>query len=473
MNSNKKSFLKTSSYAVFSQVVSLCCGLVTSLLLPKILGIEQFGYWQYFFLCSSYVGLLHFGFSDGIYLALGGKKFSEINRKQYYPQLQLVSFLQMVIALLVALYSYLFLKGAYQVVFYFLGVYIIIENVYKLLSFVLMATDKMRYYSKTVVIDKVTFLGLLFVFLVLFNKDSFVNVIFSYLCARFIALAFVSTCFGRFFDFTVTSNLFVRNNLRATCGNMIVGISLTISNLLSTFIIDSGRFFVEHNWGISVFAKISFAVSLSMFVLTFISQIGLVLFPYLCRMEKDKQRQMLDMLTFVIGLFAMVCFIGFVPLSLIIKTWIPKYVDSLSYLMILCPIALFETRMVLVFGTYFKTFRKQIVLLKINLASVLFAVFFYYLSSNVVNCINMLVMGMLVSIMLRSYLCQFYLYRYLNVKLDRFVICMEILTSVFMILAYNLFASMLLFSLVYVVSLTILALVRKEKIKYSYLLIKS
>ena len=141
--------------------------------------------------------------------------------------------------------------------------------------------------------------------------------------------------------------------------------------------------------------------------------------------------------------------------------------------MILCPIALFETRMVLVFGTYFKTFRKQIVLLKINLASVLFAVFFYYLSSNVVNCINMLVMGMLVSIMLRSYLCQFYLYRYLNVKLDRFVICMEILTSVFMILAYNLFASMLLFSLVFVVSLTILALVRKEKIKYSYLLIKS
>lgn len=286
MNSNKKSFLKTSAYAVFSQVVSLCCGLVTSLLLPKILGIEHFGYWQYFFLCSSYVGLLHFGFSDGIYLALGGKKFSEINRKQYYPQLLLVSFLQMVIALLVALYSYLFLKGAYQVVFYFLGVYIIVENVYKLLSFVLMATDKMRYYSKTVVIDKVTFLGLLFVFLVLFNKDSFVNVIFSYLCARFIALAFVSTCFGGVFDFTVTSNLFARNNLRATCGNMIVGISLTISNLLSTFIIGSGRFFVEHNWGISVFAKISFAVSLSMFVLTFISQIGLVLFPYLCSMER-------------------------------------------------------------------------------------------------------------------------------------------------------------------------------------------
>ena len=112
MNSGKKGFLKTSAYAVFSQIVSLGCGIVTSLLLRKNLGIEQFGYWQYFFLCSSYVGLFHFGFSDDIYLVLGGKKFSEINRKQYYPRLLLVSFLQMVIALLVALYSYLFLKGS-------------------------------------------------------------------------------------------------------------------------------------------------------------------------------------------------------------------------------------------------------------------------------------------------------------------------------------------------------------------------
>lgn len=180
---------------MFSQVVSLCCGLVTSLLLPKILGIEHFGYWQYFFLCSSYVGLLHFGFSDGIYLALGGKKFSEINETVLSPiAVGVVSSNghSLIGCSIFVPVSERRLSGC----FYFLGVYIIVENVYKLLSFVLMATDKMRYYSKTVVIDKVTFLGLLFVFLVLFNKDSFVNVIFSYLCARFIALAFVSTCFG-------------------------------------------------------------------------------------------------------------------------------------------------------------------------------------------------------------------------------------------------------------------------------------
>lgn len=472
MNSEKIGFLATSAYAIFSQIISLCCGLVTSLLLPKILGIEQFGYWQYFFLCSSYVGLLHFGFNDGVYLKLGGAKFSDINKQEYYPQLLLVSSFQFVIALGISVYSYLFLANAYQVVFYFLSIYTIVENIYKLLSFVLMATDKMRYYSQTVVIDKLFFLTLLFIFMVLLNHTSFESVIISYICARFIALLLVVKCFWKIFDFAILKKMFVKISLYNTWKNMVQGISLTISNLLSTFIIGSGRFFVEYNWGISVFAKISFAISLSMFVLTFISQVGLVLFPYLCRMDKERQRQLLDILTFVVGVFCLICFIGFVPLSLGIKLWIPKYVDSLGYLMILCPIALFETRMVLIFGTYFKTFRKQVVLLKINLVSVLFAVVCYYLSSNVVDSVNMLVWSMLVSIIFRSYCCQFYLYRYLHVATDKTVLLIEMIASGGMIFAYTQFDSVLLFTLCYVVSLLLIAWVRKDKIKYSYSLIK-
>lgn len=473
MNLGKKDFLKTSVYAVISQIVSLSCGLVISLLLPKVLGIEQFGYWQYFFLCSSYVGLLHFGFSDGVYMNLGGIEFSKVNKKEYYPQLLMVATLQIVIALGVGLYSYFFLEGTYQTIFYFLSIYIVVENVYKLLSFVLMATDKMQYYSKTVMIDKTFFLTFLFVFLVLLKHSSFMDVVMSYLGARLIALLVVLSCFGKSFSFSILSEMFTTRCCSSVFNNMMMGISLTISNLLSTFIIGSGRFFVEHNWGISVFAKISFAVSLSMFILTFISQVGLVLFPYLCRMSMDRQRRLLDLLTFIIGLLALVCFIGFVPLAFIIKTWIPKYADSLGYLMLLCPIALYETRMVLLFTTYFKTLKKQVTLLKINFASVVLAVVCYYLSSNVLNSINLLVLSMLVSIMFRSYVCQFYLYHYFKVSLDKLVILLEILVSGLLVLAYNLFNSMFLFTIFYVASIVMMLMVRKEKIKFSYYSIKS
>ena len=472
MRLEKKSFLKTSAYAVFSQLVSLVCGLATSLLLPKVMGVDQYGYWQYFFLYSSYVGILHFGFNDGVYLKLGGKRFTDINKSEIYPQLLLISALQIVIGLAVGTYGYLFQDGPYKEIAYFLSLYIIVENIYKTLSFVLMSTDGMQYYSKTVIIDKASFILFLFIFLVLLHQYSFEYVITVYLLARVVALTCVFGHYGKICTSQVMPIVLTTKNLFAVWNNMATGVSLTISNLLSTFIIGSGRFFVEYSWGISVFAKISFAVSLSMFVLTFISQIGLVLFPYLCRMDSEKQSRLLDVLTFTVGLFAFCCFIGFVPLNFIVKEWLPKYEESLGYLMLLCPIALFETRMVLIYTTYFKTLKKQVVLLKINMISVVFAMVCYSLSANVLGSINMLVFSMLLSIMLRSYLCQIYLYRKLNQKLDKLVISIEILASFMLVLSYNILGSITLFVLCYVISLSLLIVTRKNKIAYCYSLFR-
>ena len=473
MKLEKKSFLKTSVYAVFSQLISLCCGLLTSLLLPKVMGVEQYGYWQYFFLYSSYIGLLHFGFNDGIYLKLGGKRFFDINKTEVYPQLIFVSLLQIALGFAVAGYAYVFQDGAFKEIFYFLSLYIVVENVYKILSFVLMSTDGMEYYSKTVIIDKASFILLLFMFLILLRQYQFEYVITAYLCARVVALLCVFWHYGKIFSSDLLTKTLTSKNAYAVLNNMTMGIPLTISNLLSTFIIGSGRFFVEYSWGISVFAKISFAVSLSMFVLTFISQIGLVLFPYLCRMDNEKQSQLLDLLTFVVGLFAFCCFIGFVPLNFIVKEWLPKYEESLGYLMLLCPIALFETRMVLIFTTYFKTLKKQIVLLMINFISVAFAIICYCLSVYVFCSINLLVFSMLLSIMLRSYLCQIYLYRKLNQKLDRFTIFIEILASLLMVFSYNVFGSIPLFVLCYIVAISLLIIFRKNKLRTCYSLIRN
>lgn len=473
MNSVKKGFYKTSLYAVISQIISLGCGFTTSLLLPKLLGIEQFGFWQYFFLCSSYVGLLHFGFNDGIYLSLGGKRFVDINKEEYYPQLLLISCLQIMIALLLGMYSFFHENGEYQTIFYFLSIYIVVENIYKILSFVMMATDRMQSYSKTVVLDKLSFLLLLIVFFFVFKRYSFENVIYSYIGARAIALLVVFSYFRDLFDFSFLSRVFSKGCLSSVWSNMIAGISLTISNLLSTFIIGSGRFFVEHSWGISTFAKISFAVSLSMFSLIFISQIGLVLFPYLCRMDEVRQRQLLDILTFFVGVFSLGCFIGFIPLTVIVNLWIPKYVGSLPFLMILCPVALYETRMVLVFNTYFKTFRKQMVLLKINLLSVAFAILCYYIAAYLFKDINMIVWAMLVSLILRSYCAQYYLYRFLEVKQDKTVIALEFLASILMVVVYNVYDSIGLFIAIYLISIISMFCLRRNKIKQCLSLMKS
>ena len=51
-----------------------------SLVVPKILGVEEFAYWQLFLLYISYVALFHLGLNDGVYLVNGGKTYDEMDR---------------------------------------------------------------------------------------------------------------------------------------------------------------------------------------------------------------------------------------------------------------------------------------------------------------------------------------------------------------------------------------------------------
>ena len=65
--STQSNFIKDSYWAVGAQAVSLLTSVIVSFILPKYISIADFGYWQYFLLLASYVGVLHFGFGDGLY----------------------------------------------------------------------------------------------------------------------------------------------------------------------------------------------------------------------------------------------------------------------------------------------------------------------------------------------------------------------------------------------------------------------
>ena len=129
---SKTSILKDSVWAVTSQTVSMVTGIVLSLFLPKFMVVEDFGYWQLFLLYASYVGLLHFGIGDGIYLRFGGLYFEKLDKEKLYPQIQLISLIQIVFAVVCVLYSYLFISDeTRQFVFYAIAAFIVVENVYK------------------------------------------------------------------------------------------------------------------------------------------------------------------------------------------------------------------------------------------------------------------------------------------------------------------------------------------------------
>lgn len=70
----KSAFIKNILYAFLAQGIALFLSVLMSLIVPKILGVEQYSYWQLFIFYTGYVGFFHFGLNDGVYLRLGGQK---------------------------------------------------------------------------------------------------------------------------------------------------------------------------------------------------------------------------------------------------------------------------------------------------------------------------------------------------------------------------------------------------------------
>ena len=98
MNNTSK-FLKNLMAAFLAQGISLLTSVCMSFVLPKFLGIMQYGYWQLFIFYTSYVGFFHFGFNDGLYLRIGGKQLEELDSDEIGTQFKLFLIMELVISI--------------------------------------------------------------------------------------------------------------------------------------------------------------------------------------------------------------------------------------------------------------------------------------------------------------------------------------------------------------------------------------
>ena len=67
---NIKSIIKNLFIAFFSQGVSLLASFLTTLILPKLVSVSDYGLWQLFIFYTTYAGVFHLGLDDGVYLKL-------------------------------------------------------------------------------------------------------------------------------------------------------------------------------------------------------------------------------------------------------------------------------------------------------------------------------------------------------------------------------------------------------------------
>jgi O-antigen/teichoic acid export membrane protein len=142
LNSKAVSFIKNFSYTLTSNLVSLLVSALVILVVPKLIGVEEYGYWQLYLFYSSYVGFMHFGWNDGIYLRYGGKEYKELDKSLFFSQFYMLVILQLIIAIIMFIIANsLIIDGNKSFILKMTAICMIILNVRYMLLFILQGTN--------------------------------------------------------------------------------------------------------------------------------------------------------------------------------------------------------------------------------------------------------------------------------------------------------------------------------------------
>lgn len=412
---NRKSdFFKNLMTAFLAQGISLLCSMFMSFIIPKYIVIGEYSYWQLFIFYIGYVGFFHFGFNDGIYLRLGGKKYEELDYDKIGTQFKLFIVLELFVSFTLILVTHFAVSNPQRrFIWTMTGIYLLLTNLTSCLGFLFQAVNKTKIFSISTILDRI--FVLVFIILLLWKKlDNFEPFVITYTLSKAAALIYC-VWMAREIVFSKLANI---------CGllpemwlNFSTGIKLTIANIMSMLILGIGRIIIDNVWGIESFGKVSLSLSLANFFLLFIQQVSMVLFPALRRTEDVQQKKIYYKLRTYLSLFLPAAFIAYFPLKLIVSWWLPQYNESVKYLALLLPLCTFDGKMQMLCNTYLKVLRQERTLLRFNLYAFSMSLCLCACSGYIFHSMNGVVLSMVLSIIFRSIIAELFLAKEMGINI--------------------------------------------------------
>lgn len=447
MKNNIQSIIKNFSHTVFSNLLSFLISTLVVLVVPKLIGVEAYGYWQLYVFYILYVGFLHFGWCDGIYLRYGGDDYDKLDKSLFNSQFYSLLLSQIILAVSLWVVATLAVESIDKLAVLRLTLISMVAiNMRWMLLYTLQATNRISEYANAVMIERVIYLILLIVFLSLGFRD-FKLIIWTDVIGKYLSLFYAIYC-CRDFVFRKAKDFYF--SFSETYSNITVGIKLMFSNIASMLIIGSVRFGIERSWDVSTFGKVSLTLSISNMLMLFINAIGLVLYPVLRRTNAESLPSIYLRLREVLMPVLFVSLLVYFPLKRILIYWLPEYADSLIYMALLFPIFVYEGKMSLLVNTYLKTLRQEKKMLRVNILSFVLSLIITFIFSVVYKNLDCLVASIVVILALRCVILEFFLAGKLQLSIGRSIVVEVFLTFIFVLSTWFLssYWSLLAYSLV-------------------------
>lgn len=310
-------------YVFIANAINLIIGLFTGFVLPKLLSVDTYANIRLFQLYVSYVTVLHLGFSDGMYLRLGGKSIDKVDKKEIREEFKTFKIFQIIEAIIVIIIC-LILKNK---ILLFCALVILPINIGDYLRQLYQATGLFKKYSIFTNVNTVLiFIVNVFLLLILKTDDS-IKYIVGYIIVYMIYWISIEIEARKIFGKDKA-----KANIKYFVQNIRSGFLLLVGNFCNNIFTGIDRLFVQGLLGKIKFAVYSFAASIENLMNVFIMPISTVMYNYLS--NRNGRDDVLKIKKIIVLLAAIIIAVVF-PAKFVIQTWIQKYNDVLNVLFIL------------------------------------------------------------------------------------------------------------------------------------------
>lgn len=423
-----KTVIRNFIYAFGAQIVSLGASLVITFGASALIGVEQFAYWQLFLTYVTYVNISRLGLNDGLYLRLGGKKYKELNYNLLSHERQVFIGFQVLVGIIMLIATLnLNINEDRRFVLLACCICIVIVNANGYLIYILQAVNLTRIYSVSVVLQNLTWFIAVIV-IVIFKIYSYKIIILCYILGHVCASIYLVLHAKEIVRHRYTA---LRDVIIDIKENIKCGIQLMVATYAGNLIIASVRMIVDGAWGVEVFGYFSFSLTLSNVFLTFINQVSIVVFPALRRVNSEKQKNVYYLMRNALSFILPLVMLGYLPITIFVHKCLPQYERSLGFLPMFLPICTFDGKMQMMCSSFFKSMRKESILLKINLITLCCSILMALIGSFWVKNVYFVAIGILCVVAFRSIISELILARYMKANIK-----VELLQEIFIVVIF-------------------------------------
>lgn len=413
MTGNPKSTFANNFIFVFgSQVIVLISGFIKALVIPVLLGLSDYGYWQIYVFYTVYIGVFTLGYGDGLYLNYGGYKLGQLPLNRIRAANALYFLMLVLGAVALMAFSTIITDPQRQIAYLAIAANVAVLGITSNISLTLQATNELKGYALVNLADKVFFTVAL---IALFRDDfqTFEYLIAADLGAKIIVMTFL---FFRYRQLFIGPVARLADGVKEFVYNLSTGIQLLIANLSGMLVLGIGRIIVEYSGALVSYAYYAFAVSLANVALISINALSIVIYPTLRRQPKEEYIIYFNKTTRAYTVFILVMLTGYFPATIFVELVATQYISVIHFLNAIFVITALQGKMQLVNNTYYKALRLEWPMLVANVTSLLIATILSLAGFFLTESILAISYAALVTMVLRVYASELFLRRQMGEK---------------------------------------------------------